>query len=394
MQSVAILGATGSVGQQTLAVLRLHPTQYDVQLLCANSNVADLFALCREFQPRHAVLTQPEAAASLRALCREAKLTTQIHSGMTAIRELVSADEIDVVVAAIVGSQGLDSTMAAVTAGKTVLLANKEALVMAGSLMMDAVRKHGARLLPLDSEHNAILQCLDADYICGQTPKNIASVYLTASGGPFMGRAMDSLHQVTPDDACAHPCWSMGRKISVDSATMMNKGLELIEAHHLFTLPTTQLDAVIHPQSIVHGIVSYTNGAVLAALSSTDMRLPIAVALGLPDKIESGVMPLDITSLSDLTFQAIKPGEFPCFDLALTALQTGGAAPIILNAANEVANDAFLAGELNFTAIAAVIAEVLSALTLPAPQTMTDVLAIDAQARTVAIQQLRVCAQA
>ena len=384
MQHITILGATGSVGVSTLDVLARHPERYSVYALSAHSRVAELAAQCERFRPARAVVGTAAAAAELSALLKEKGLSTQVDHGEQALCAIASAAEVDTVMAAIVGAAGLAPTLAAARAGKKVLLANKEALVMSGQLFIDAARQAGAVLLPIDSEHNAIFQCLPADY--GRAPQGsgVAKILLTASGGPFLTRAVDTLDAVTPEQACKHPNWAMGRKISVDSATMMNKGLEVIEAHWLFGAPADLIDVVIHPQSVIHSMVSYVDGSVLAQLGNPDMRTPIAHALAYPERIASGVAQLDLTQIATLQFERPDYARFPCLALAFAALRAGGTAPALLNAANEVAVQAFLDLRIGFRQIDRVIAQVVEALPHGAADSIEAVMAQDALARAAA----------
>jgi 1-deoxy-D-xylulose-5-phosphate reductoisomerase len=379
--NLAVLGATGSVGASTLDVVARHPDRYKVFALSANGSADALLKLCKAHQPRYAVLS---GIAENRDLRREfSKEKTELLFGVKALEDV--ARESEVVMAAIVGAAGLPSTLAAVRAGRRVLLANKEALVMGGALVMDAARRSGAELLPIDSEHNAVFQCFSGG-------KGVRKIILTASGGPFRSTAPELLGKVTPEQACAHPNWVMGRKISVDSATMMNKGLEVIEARWLFALPPERIEVLIHPQSIVHSLVEYVDGSMIAQLSNPDMRVPIAHALGFPERIESGARSLDLVALKALSFERPDEARFPCLPLAYAALRAGGAAAAVLNAANEIAVEAFLAARLPFTAIAGVIADTMAALPARAAAGLEDVLAADDQARRFAAA--RVLAQA
>ncbi|MFZ4877765.1 1-deoxy-D-xylulose-5-phosphate reductoisomerase [Janthinobacterium sp. Mn2066] len=362
MQYVTILGATGSVGVSTLDVLARHPEQYSVYALSAHSKVAELAAQCLQFRPQRAVVGSAEAALELSRLLRGQGITTQVDHGVDALCEIASAPQVDAVMAAIVGAAGLAPTLAAARAGKKVLLANKEALVMSGQLFMDAVHDNGAVLLPIDSEHNAIFQCLPQSYGRSPAASGVAKILLTASGGPFRTRAVESLDAVTPEQACKHPTWSMGRKISIDSATMMNKGLEVIEAHWLFGATAEQIEVVIHPQSVIHSMVSYVDGSVLAQLGNPDMRTPIAHALAYPQRIASGVAPLDLAQIATLQFERPDFQRFPCLALAFDALRAGGTAPALLNAANEVAVQAFLDVQIGFRQIDKVIAHVIESV--------------------------------
>ncbi|WP_231745206.1 MULTISPECIES: 1-deoxy-D-xylulose-5-phosphate reductoisomerase [Microbulbifer] len=356
-QSVTVLGSTGSIGVSTLDVLARYPQRYSVFALTARERIAELAQQCRRLKPRYAVV--PEArAAELRDMLSIDGLTTEVLTGVEGLCSVASATEVDAVMAAIVGAAGLQPTLAAVKAGKKVLLANKESLVMAGPLFMEALADSDAELLPIDSEHNAIFQCLP--HPCGDLEAaGVERILLTGSGGPFREHAPDALHQVSPEEACAHPNWSMGRKISVDSATMMNKGLEFIEACYMFNARPEQIEVVVHPQSIVHSMVQYRDGSLLAQMGNPDMRTPIAHALAFPERIDSGVAALDLIKQGRLDFEAPDPGRFPCLRLAREAIDAGGSAPTVLNAANEVAVEAFLEGRLSFTGIPRLIERVM-----------------------------------
>jgi 1-deoxy-D-xylulose-5-phosphate reductoisomerase len=380
MQSITILGATGSIGVSTLDVLARHPDKYRVHALTAHSRVIELAAQCRVHRPARAVVGTPEGAAELASLLDG--LDIDISLGEQALCDV--AAEADTVMAAIVGAAGLAPTLAAARAGRKILLANKEALVMSGQLFMDAVREHNAILLPIDSEHNAIFQSLPMAYARSPASSGVAKILLTASGGPFRQRDVASLEAVTPDEACKHPTWSMGRKISVDSATMMNKGLEVIEAHWLFGAPADLIEVVIHPQSVIHSMVSYCDGSVLAQLGNPDMRTPIAHALAYPERIDSGVAQLDITTIGTLQFEKPDFARFPCLALAFDALRAGGTAPALLNAANEVAVQAFLDTRIGFRDIDRVIARVMDENEHGAASSIEAVMAQDARARRAA----------
>jgi 1-deoxy-D-xylulose-5-phosphate reductoisomerase len=382
MQSITILGATGSIGVSTLDVLARHPDKYRVHALSAHARVDELAAQCRAFRPQRAVVGSPEAAARLRELL--AGLPVDISHGEQALCDIASSPDTDTVMAAIVGAAGLAPTLAAARAGKKVLLANKEALVMSGQLFMDAVRTNGATLLPIDSEHNAIFQSLPAHYARDPDAAGVAKIVLTASGGPFLQRAVETLEDVTPEQACKHPNWSMGRKISVDSATMMNKGLEVIEAHWLFGAPADRIEVLIHPQSVIHSMVSYVDGSVLAQLGNPDMRTPIAHALAYPERFESGVAQLDLTQWAALQFHHPDFERFPCLALAFDALRAGGTAPALLNAANEIAVEAFLARRIGFRDIDRVVRQVMDENPCGAASGIEAVLAQDACARDAA----------
>jgi len=384
---VAILGSTGSIGVSTLDVLSRHPNRFTVVALTAQNNVATLAQQCVDHRPRFAALSDPDAAQRLQTELRAKGIATQVVAGAAAIADLAAHADVEYVMAAIVGAAGLAPTLAAARAGKRILLANKEALVMSGPLFLQAIIQGGGQLIPIDSEHNAILQCLPtaAQAGCsGQPAPGVRKIILTASGGPFLRMPAASLRDVTPDQACAHPRWSMGRKISVDSATLMNKGLELIEACLLFGVPPEQVQIVVHPQSIVHSMVEYLDGSVLAQLGNPDMRTPIAHALGCPDRIASGVESLDIVSVGRLDFEQPDLDRFPALGLAQAAAEAGGTAPAALNAANEVAVSAFLAGRLAFTEITGLIDRVMQSHRVAAINTLEQVLAADAWARQAA----------
>ena len=382
MQYITILGATGSIGVSTLDVLARHPDKYALHALTAHSKVDELAAQCVQFRPRRAVVGSAAGAARLQELLRAQQVVVDVSWGEAALCEV--AAEADTVMAAIVGAAGLAPTLAAARAGRKILLANKEALVLSGQLFMDLVERHGAVLLPIDSEHNAIFQSLPASY--GRSPAHagVAKIVLTASGGPFLKRAVETLEDVTPDEACKHPNWEMGRKISVDSATMMNKGLEVIEAHWLFGCPAEQIEVVIHPQSVIHSMVSYVDGSVLAQLGNPDMRTPIAHALAFPERIASGVAQLDLTSMAALQFDKPDYARFPCLALAFAALRAGGTAPALLNAANEVAVEAFLQRRIGFRDIDRVIARVMVENAHGAADSIDAVMAQDGRARAAA----------
>jgi len=376
MQRVAVLGATGSIGTSALDVIARHPERLSASILAAGSNVDGLLALCRRHHPAHAVIADPAAYPALRDGLRDAGLPTEAHAGDAALDALVAGDACDSVVAAIVGAAGLSSTLAAARAGKRLLLANKESLVLAGELLMQAARDGGARIVPIDSEHNAVFQCLAAS----RAPADVARITLTASGGPFRGRSRHDLAGVTPAQAVAHPKWSMGPKISVDSATLMNKGLEVIEAHHLFAMPPARIRVLVHPQSLVHALVDFVDGSALAQLGLPDMRTALAVGFGWPERLASGVGLLDLLAQGGrLDFEAPDLDAFPCLGLAFDALAAGGTAPAVLNAANEVAVSAFLQGRIGFLSIPDLVAATLDAMP-PQPADCLDVL-LEADAR-------------
>ena len=377
LRTIAVLGATGSIGTSALDVIARHPDSLRATVLAAGSQVEALVALCAVHRPEHAVIADPSCYAALRDGLRDAGLATEAHAGDAPLEALVSGDACDTVVAAIVGAAGLRSTLAAARAGKRLLLANKESLVLAGELLMAAANGANAEIIPIDSEHNAIFQCLRSR----QTQGDVRRIILTASGGPFRGRSRDSLEDVTREQAIAHPKWSMGPKISVDSATLMNKGLELIEAHHLFEIPGEKLDVLVHPQSLVHSLVQFVDGSTLAQLGLPDMRTALAVGLGWPHRIESGVEGLDLLAHRNLEFEAPDTDAFPCLRLAWHALSSGGTAPAVLNAANEVAVSAFLQGRIGFLAIPALVEATLDRLPAAPADSLDVLLAADAQAR-------------
>ena len=383
--NVAVLGATGSIGRSTLDVIGRHPDRFRAFALTANKQSDDLFELCATYRPRIAVLADAHGAEALRRRLAGADVATEVLAGEAGLVSAATRPEVDVVMAAIVGAAGLAPTLAAAQAGKKLLLANKEALVMAGPILMGAVRAQGAELLPIDSEHNAIFQCLPPRAAQGLEACGVRRILLTGSGGPFRTRALAELAAVTPDEACAHPTWNMGRKISVDSATMMNKALEIIEAHWLFGAPPSRIEVVVHPQSVVHSMVEYADGSVIAQLGHPDMRTPIAQALAYPERIEAGVPALDLSRLGALTFEAPDFKRFRALALAYEVLAAGGTAPAIFNAANEVAVAAFLRGELAFVRITDVIEAGLAGVAISAAATVDDVLDADRRARAAAV---------
>ena len=359
-QVLTILGSTGSIGESTLDVVSRHPEKFRVFALAGHKQVEKLAAQCQTLRPEYAVVADAEHAARLEAMLKRDGTATQVLHGAQALVDVASADEVSGVMCAIVGAAGLPSALAAAQKGKTIYLANKETLVVSGALFMETARENGAVVLPIDSEHNAIFQVLPRDYTGRLNEHGIRSIILTASGGPFLTADLGTFDSITPAQAVKHPNWSMGRKISVDSATMMNKGLELIEAHWLFNCPPDKLEVVIHPQSVIHSMVRYRDGSVLAQLGNPDMRTPIAYCLGLPERIDSGVGDLDFDALSALTFQKPDFDRFPCLKLAYEAMNAGGAAPCVLNAANEAAVAAFLDGQIKFTDIAKTVAHCLA----------------------------------
>jgi len=388
LKGVTILGATGSIGVSTLDVLARHPQRYRVVALTANTQAEGLFEQCQRFHPEVAVLRDPAAATRLEDMIRRAGLRIQVLAGAEALETVARDPGSDIVMAAIVGAAGLLPVLEAVRAGKRVLLANKEPLVMSGPVLMQEARRSGAEILPIDSEHNAIFQCMPAGYRTGDKPAGVRRILLTCSGGPFRATPAEALRNVTPDEACAHPRWAMGRKISVDSATLMNKGLELIEACRLFDVTPDQVQIVIHPQSVIHSMVEYTDGSVLAQLGNPDMRTPIAHALAWPERIESGVRQLDLFEIARLDFAPPDLKRFPCLRLAQAAAQAGGTAPAILNAANEMAVNAFLEGHIRFTQIAEVIEYTLAVVQESDEATLESILASDQCARNAAGQYI------
>jgi 1-deoxy-D-xylulose-5-phosphate reductoisomerase len=393
-RGIAILGSTGSIGRSTLAVIALHPERFKVAVLGAFNSWQVIVEQAREFDAETVVLVDEEAAMKARAALRECGSATRVESGEQALADAASAANVQMVMAAIVGAAGLTSTLAAVRAGKRVFLANKEALVMTGRLLMDEVRRARAQLIPIDSEHNAIFQCMPAGYLPGDAARGVTRVILTASGGPFRNTSAAKMAQVTPDEACAHPKWKMGRKISVDSATLMNKGLEVIEATLLFGLPETQVNVVVHPQSVVHSLVEYADGSMLAQLGAPDMRTPIAQALAWPERFASGVQSLDLLAMGSLDFEPPDHVRFPSLTLARAAARAGGTAPTVLNAANEVAVQAFLDRRLNFVGISTVIDKVLQRLSASPVTVLGDVLEADAAARRLAVTMIELSAGA
>ncbi|MDC8445094.1 MAG: 1-deoxy-D-xylulose-5-phosphate reductoisomerase [Nitrosomonas sp.] len=384
IRHLTVLGSTGSIGDSTLDVVQRHPDRFKVLALTANNNVKKMLAQCNQFKPQFAVMLDHASAQQLKEAIRQTKLDTIVLSGVESLEKVASLPEVDVVMAAIVGAAGIRPTFAAAQAGKLVLLANKETLVMAGRIFMDVVKKHHAVLLPIDSEHNAIHQSLPQDFNGNLAGKGIRRILLTASGGPFRTLSRDSLVHVTPEQACAHPNWDMGRKISVDSATMMNKGLEVIEAHWLFNAPPENIQVVIHPQSVIHSMVEYVDGSVLAQLGNPDMRTPIAHAMGYPERIDSGVTSLDMFEVGRLDFEPPDFERFPCLRLAYQALEMGDNMPAVLNAANEIAVASFLDEKMPFTAIPAMIEHVMQNVQQQAIHSLSDVLEADSIARATA----------
>lgn len=396
LQQIALLGATGSIGASTLDVVGRHLDRYQVYALTANTNVDALEKLCQQWQPRFAVMNDEMSAAELSRRLQSTGIQTDVLSGESGLLQVVEDSAVECVVAAIVGAAGLVPTLAAVKAGKRVLLANKEALVMSGKLFVDTARENNAILMPVDSEHNAIFQCMpnnltehhsSVKITNQQTQTGIERILLTASGGPFRTYSVDQLREVTPAQAVNHPNWEMGKKISVDSATLMNKGLELIEAYWLFDMDIANIDVVIHPQSVIHSMVTYTDGSVLAQLGNPDMRTPIAHSLAWPERIESGVEPLNIFDVAKLEFEQPDLNRFPCLQLCYEAIKMGGSATIVLNAANEVAVAAFLDGQIDFTDIAALIEQTLQQAAITNDiSSLERILEADAMARTITNQ--------
>ncbi|MDR2875222.1 MAG: 1-deoxy-D-xylulose-5-phosphate reductoisomerase [Methylobacillus sp.] len=383
-QNITILGSTGTIGVNTLDVIARHPQRYRAYALTAHSRTAPLLEQCRRFKPAYAVVGDEDAAETLAKQLKNEHSETQVLCGAEALEKVVALPEVDAVMAAIVGAAGLRPALAAARAGKRVLLANKETLVMSGKLFMDAVRQNGATLLPIDSEHNAIFQVMPRDIGRGLEHAGVSRILLTASGGPFRTCAADELARVTPAQALNHPNWVMGPKITIDSATLMNKGLEVIEAHWLFDAAPEQIEVVIHPQSVIHSMVEYIDGSVLAQLGNPDMRTPIAYALAWPERIPSGVGSLDLFRIARLDFEAPDTQRFPCLRLAFEALRRGGTAPAILNAANEIAVQAFLGNRIGFTDIPRLIEATLSATTVTEAANLEELVAVDRAARRVA----------
>jgi 1-deoxy-D-xylulose-5-phosphate reductoisomerase len=381
---VTILGSTGSIGKSTLDVLRMHPERFQVVALTANGNASDLMQQCREFLPRYAVLSGQNVATEIEQQFKRICPDTELLHGPEALEMVAQLPEAHYVMAAIVGAAGLLPTIAAARSGKRILLANKESLVVSGRLLLDEAKQNGADILPIDSEHNAVFQCLPADYGRGLKDIGVERILLTASGGPFRNTSLNDLAKVTPEQACAHPNWSMGRKISVDSATMMNKGLELIEACLLFDATPDEVEVVLHPQSVIHSMVEYKDGSTLAQLGNPDMRTPIAHALAWPDRIESGVAGIDLFKVAQLDFEPPDQNRFPCLALAYRAAREGGSSPAVLNAANEEAVEAFLQSRISFTAIAEVIESVMDRSQITDSFSLEQILEIDLQTRSIA----------
>ncbi len=380
MKSLCLLGATGSIGQSTLKLVDQHPDRFRITAMSAHTQIDALIDLCRRYRPLQACIADSSLFTALRDGLRAEGLATTPLAGSEGLQDMAADNRSDTVIAAIVGAAGVASTFSAARAGKRILLANKESIVLAGQLLMQTVAEHGAQLFPVDSEHNAIFQCLPAH----GGHAGVRRLILTASGGPFLGKTRAELATITPEQACRHPKWSMGRKISVDSATLMNKGLEVIEAHHLFGMPADAIEVVVHPQSIVHSMVDYCDGSVLAQMGEPDMRTAIAYGLSHPERIDSGVKTLDFRTLGRLEFQTPDTETFPCLSLAYAAIGRGGNAPAVLNAANEVAVMAFLEGRLPFLAIPDIVAQTLDALAWEPAADLSVLMASDAEARRYA----------
>lgn len=382
MKGLCILGATGSIGESTLDVVNRHPDKYKVVALTANTNIDLLLAQCQEYKPEYVVVVDEKKSEFFKEKIQNSALSTiQVMTGVKALEFVATLDSVDSVMAAIVGAAGLLPSLAAAKAGKTVLLANKEALVMSGDIFMQAVKEAGATLLPIDSEHNAIFQCMPAGYIAGEQAKQARRILLTASGGPFRETPVEDLHNVTVEQAVAHPKWEMGRKISVDSATMMNKGLELIEACLLFDMSPDDIQVVIHKQSIIHSMVDYVDGSVLAQMGNPDMRVPIAHAMAWPERFDSGVSPLDIFEVRQMDFEKPDLERFPCLRLAYEAIVAGGIMPTVLNASNEIAVDEFLNKRIKFTDIPLIIEKCMSKFSVDTAENLDVILKVDKQAR-------------
>jgi len=384
IRQITVLGSTGSIGESTLDVIARHPDRFQAFALTANHSVEKMLAQCQRFQPRFAVMLDTASAGELADAIKAAGIRTEVLAGIESLEKVASLPEVDAVMAAIVGAAGIRPTFAAARTGKLVLLANKETLVMAGRIFMDLVKQHNATLLPIDSEHNAIYQSLPHHFNGNLAAAGISRILLTASGGPFRRAPLESLASVTPEQACAHPNWDMGQKISVDSATMMNKGLEVIEAHWLFEAPPEKIQVVIHPQSVIHSMVAYVDGSVIAQLGNPDMRTPIAHAMGFPERIDSGVSALDMFKVAHLDFEEPDFKKFPCLKLAYQALAAGGNMPAVLNAANEIAVESFLKRRMPFTAIPVMIAHAMETVRQEEMATLDDVLRTDTLARDIA----------
>lgn len=388
-RTVTILGSTGSIGVSTLDVIARHPDRYRVLALTANRNVVELARQCSQFGALYAVIADETLAGALAQALTEHRCKTRVLAGGSGLEQVASLPETEIVMAAIVGAAGLSPTLQAARAGKRILLANKESLVIAGNIFMRAVREGGATVVPVDSEHNAIFQSLPHPFEGSLEAAGVERIILTASGGPFLDLPLDQLAEITPDQACKHPNWVMGRKISVDSATLMNKGLELIEAHWLFHAAPAQLEVLIHPQSIIHSMVAYRDGSVLAQLGTPDMRTPIAHALAWPERIEAGVNRLNLAHVKDLSFKSPDLQRFPCLRLAFHAMEEGASVPVALNAANEVAVEAFLSGQIRFDRISGLVEQVLERLERNDIHDLEDVMQADVEARRTTTEMMR-----
>lgn len=386
-KNVVVLGATGSIGDSTLDIISRHPSQFNIYAISGHSNVKKLATLALKFNPQYVVVSDISQYNSLKIMLDQTN--TVVMSGKNELINICQMDEVDMVVAGIVGSAGMEPVLAAVNAGKELLLANKEALVVAGDLVMQAAKDSAAKIIPLDSEHNAIYQCFPDDYIVGETPKDIEKIILTASGGPFWNTDKDLFKSITPEQACAHPNWDMGRKISVDSATLMNKGLEIIEAHWLFNLPVNKIDVHVHPQSIIHSMVCYKDGSVLAQLGEPDMRIPIAYGLGMRKRISSGANFINLLDNNKLEFYPPNYEKFPCLTLAKQAIEMGGTAMAILNFANEVSVDAFLNRQIPFTGIAEINCQIMTNASIEIVESVEQLLQIDNETRVQAMQLVK-----
>lgn len=389
MIGLTLLGATGSIGVSTLDVVARHKDKFEIVALTANRNIELLIKQCQTWEPKYAVIVDPDKAESLQKSLQSKALQTEVLSGTEGLQKVAALSEVDYVMAAIVGAAGLLPTLAAAKAGKRVLLANKESLVMSGKLFMDTIYESGAELLPIDSEHNAIFQSMPVDFKQGLTATGVKKILLTASGGPFRNTPLETLQSVTPEQACAHPNWDMGRKISVDSATMMNKGLEVIEACWLFNTNPDKVQVVLHPQSVIHSMVQYVDGSVLAQLGNPDMRTPIAHALAWPERIDSGVASLDLFDIARLDFEVPDLQRFPCLRLASEAMTAGGTATAILNAANEIAVEAFLNRQIKFTEISGLVETALENIAAVPADSIDTVLSADAEARHFALAYIK-----
>lgn len=389
MKGVAVLGATGSIGLSTLDVIGRHPERYKAVSLTANRDVEGMLKQCLRFRPSLVAMADSEAARQLQEKIRDAGLDIRVLSGEEGVTQAAILDEADYVMAAIVGAAGLVPTLAAVKKGKRILLANKEALVISGEIFMQAASEHGAQILPIDSEHNAVFQCMPENFHSGLDKVGVEKILLTASGGPFRTWDMERLYAVTPAEACAHPNWDMGRKISVDSATMMNKGLEVIEARWLFDATPEKIQVVVHPQSVIHSMVEYADGSILAQLGNPDMRTPIAHAMAWPERIESGVASLDLFDIAQLDFEKPDTERFPCLRLAFEVIEAGGSAPVVLNAANEVAVSAFLEERISFTRIPSLIEDALNSMPNQHLEDLAGLMAVDQEARRHIEQKIR-----